>query len=169
MYDTWGSRWNLYVVVYILQDCMVSWLQVSSKSWLFFEKVKHFAFAASTAKNAVSHKMSWPVGVLTGPTSWGPDSQCTTMALTPARMQGLCWRRATHDRNWLPSATWVKDKWCLLCVDSICWVKLLRSLVNIWQETNVLGFKGPRKMTVMIPGMNMNFERVPVRPQNVSL
>lgn len=24
-------------------------------------------------------------------------------------------------------------------------------------------------MTVVIPGMNMNFERVPVRPQNVSL
>lgn len=32
----------------------------------------------------------------------------------------------------------------------------------------MLGFKGPRKMTVIIPGMNMNFERVPVRPQNVS-
>lgn len=39
----------------------------------------------------------------------------------------------------------------------------------LWQETNVLGFKGPRKMTVIIPGMNMNFERVAVRPQNVSL
>lgn len=38
----------------------------------------------------------------------------------------------------------------------------------VWQETNVLGFKGPRKMTVIIPGMNMNFERVAVRPQNVS-
>lgn len=36
------------------------------------------------------------------------------------------------------------------------------------QETNVLGFKGPRKMTVIIPGMNMNFERVPVRPTCVS-
>lgn len=33
----------------------------------------------------------------------------------------------------------------------------------------MLGFKGPRKMTVIIPGMNMNFERVAVRPQNVSL
>lgn len=43
------------------------------------------------------------------------------------------------------------------------------TLCPIWQETNVLGFKGPRKMTVIIPGMNMNFERVPVRPQNVSL
>lgn len=43
------------------------------------------------------------------------------------------------------------------------------TLCAIWQETNVLGFKGPRKMTVIIPGMSMNFERVPVRPQNVSL
>uniref|UniRef100_W5NII3 TUB like protein 3 n=1 Tax=Lepisosteus oculatus TaxID=7918 RepID=W5NII3_LEPOC len=43
-----------------------------------------------------------------------------------------------------------------------------QELAAICYETNVLGFKGPRKMTVIIPGMNMNFERVPVRPQNVS-
>lgn len=36
------------------------------------------------------------------------------------------------------------------------------------QETNVLGFKGPRKMTVIIPGMNSDNERVPIRPRNVS-
>ncbi|XP_016110194.1 tubby-related protein 3 [Sinocyclocheilus grahami] len=39
-----------------------------------------------------------------------------------------------------------------------------QELAAICYETNVLGFKGPRKMTVVIPGMNMNFERVPVRP-----
>ncbi|XP_056604035.1 tubby-related protein 3 isoform X1 [Triplophysa dalaica] len=39
-----------------------------------------------------------------------------------------------------------------------------QELAAISYETNVLGFKGPRKMTVIIPGMNMNFERVPVRP-----
>ncbi|XP_026065062.1 tubby-related protein 3-like isoform X3 [Carassius auratus] len=39
-----------------------------------------------------------------------------------------------------------------------------QELATICYETNVLGFKGPRKMTVIIPGMNMNFERVPVRP-----
>ncbi len=43
------------------------------------------------------------------------------------------------------------------------------TVCTVWQETNVLGFKGPRKMTVIIPSMNMNFERVPVRPQNVSV
>lgn len=37
------------------------------------------------------------------------------------------------------------------------------------QETNVLGFKGPRKMTVIIPGMLENGERVPIRPKNVCL
>lgn len=42
------------------------------------------------------------------------------------------------------------------------------TLLAVWQETNVLGFKGPRKMSVIVPSMNMNFERVPVRPQNVS-
>uniref|UniRef100_A0A671T9I4 Tubby-like protein n=1 Tax=Sinocyclocheilus anshuiensis TaxID=1608454 RepID=A0A671T9I4_9TELE len=39
-----------------------------------------------------------------------------------------------------------------------------QELAAVCYETNVLGFKGPRKMTVIIPGMNMNFERVPVRP-----
>ncbi|MEQ2208529.1 hypothetical protein XENOCAPTIV_004982, partial [Xenoophorus captivus] len=29
------------------------------------------------------------------------------------------------------------------------------------KDTNLLGFKGPRKMTVVLPGMNMNFERIP--------
>ncbi|KAI4882145.1 hypothetical protein NFI96_017233, partial [Prochilodus magdalenae] len=36
------------------------------------------------------------------------------------------------------------------------------------QETNVLGFKGPRKMTVIIPGMDDDNERVPIRAQSVS-
>lgn len=38
----------------------------------------------------------------------------------------------------------------------------------VFQETNVLGFKGPRKMSVIIPGMNMNHKRIPIRPRNVS-
>lgn len=37
-----------------------------------------------------------------------------------------------------------------------------------FQETNVLGFKGPRKMSVIIPGMGLDHQRVPVRPRNVS-
>ncbi|MGH0120169.1 UNVERIFIED_CONTAM: hypothetical protein FKN15_065930, partial [Acipenser sinensis] len=41
-----------------------------------------------------------------------------------------------------------------------------QELAAICYETNVLGFKGPRKMTVVIPGMNMNHDRVPVRPRN---
>ncbi|XP_013869251.1 tubby-related protein 3 isoform X4 [Austrofundulus limnaeus] len=41
-----------------------------------------------------------------------------------------------------------------------------QELAAVCYETNVLGFKGPRKMTVVIPGMNMNYERIPVRPQN---
>ncbi|KAK7895952.1 hypothetical protein WMY93_021277 [Mugilogobius chulae] len=41
-----------------------------------------------------------------------------------------------------------------------------QELAAVCYETNVLGFKGPRKMTVVIPGMNMNFERIPVRPKN---
>ncbi|CAB1346041.1 unnamed protein product, partial [Coregonus sp. 'balchen'] len=40
-----------------------------------------------------------------------------------------------------------------------------QELAAICYETNVLGFKGPRKMTVIIPGMNINFERVPCPPK----
>jgi len=37
------------------------------------------------------------------------------------------------------------------------------------QETNVLGFKGPRKMSVIIPGMNLDHERVEMIPRRVGL
>lgn len=43
------------------------------------------------------------------------------------------------------------------------------SSFSVSQETNVLGFKGPRKMSVIVPGMNMVHERVSIRPRNVSL
>ncbi|XP_016070717.1 PREDICTED: tubby-related protein 3 isoform X3 [Miniopterus natalensis] len=41
-----------------------------------------------------------------------------------------------------------------------------QELAAICYETNVFGFKGPRKMSVIIPGMNMNHERIPFRPRN---
>ncbi|KAM8877103.1 tubby protein isoform 10-T10 [Synchiropus picturatus] len=44
---------------------------------------------------------------------------------------------------------------------------LRQELAAICYETNVLGFKGPRKMSVIIPGMNMDHERVSIRPRNV--
>lgn len=39
----------------------------------------------------------------------------------------------------------------------------------LFQDTNVLGFKGPRKMTVVLPGMGLDQQRVPVRPRSVSI
>ncbi|XP_066222391.1 tubby protein homolog isoform X7 [Saccopteryx leptura] len=39
-------------------------------------------------------------------------------------------------------------------------------LAAVCYETNVLGFKGPRKMSVIVPGMNMVHERVCIRPRN---
>ncbi|XP_078286869.1 tubby protein homolog [Rhinoraja longicauda] len=39
-------------------------------------------------------------------------------------------------------------------------------IVAVCYETNILGFKGPRKMTVIIPGMNMENERMCIRPKN---
>ncbi|XP_019938535.2 tubby protein homolog [Paralichthys olivaceus] len=41
-----------------------------------------------------------------------------------------------------------------------------QELAAIFYETNVLGFKGPRKMTVIIPGMLGNDERVSICPKN---
>ncbi|KAK5850681.1 hypothetical protein PBY51_001539 [Eleginops maclovinus] len=43
-----------------------------------------------------------------------------------------------------------------------------QELAAICYETNVLGFKGPRKMTVIIPGMLENDERVSIRPKHES-
>ncbi|XP_077313650.1 tubby protein homolog [Lithobates pipiens] len=43
---------------------------------------------------------------------------------------------------------------------------LRQELASVCYETNVLGFRGPRKMTVIIPGMNQNCERVCIRPRN---
>uniref|UniRef100_A0A667ZEG1 Si:dkey-220f10.4 n=1 Tax=Myripristis murdjan TaxID=586833 RepID=A0A667ZEG1_9TELE len=41
-----------------------------------------------------------------------------------------------------------------------------QELAAICYEKNVLGFKGPRKMTVIIPGMLENDERVCIRPKS---
>lgn len=41
-----------------------------------------------------------------------------------------------------------------------------QELAAVYYETNVLGFKGPRKMSVIIPGMNMHHKRIPVQPRN---
>nr|XP_060629179.1 tubby-related protein 1 isoform X1 [Anolis sagrei ordinatus] len=46
------------------------------------------------------------------------------------------------------------------------WSNVRQELAAVIYETNVLGFKGPRKMTVVIPGMNSDSERVPIRPRN---
>ncbi|XP_043932081.1 tubby-related protein 1 [Protopterus annectens] len=46
------------------------------------------------------------------------------------------------------------------------WSNVRQELAAIVYETNVLGFKGPRKMTVIIPGMNSDSERVPIRPRS---
>ncbi|XP_031423630.1 tubby-related protein 1-like isoform X2 [Clupea harengus] len=41
-----------------------------------------------------------------------------------------------------------------------------QELAAIVYETNVLGMKGPRRMTVLVPGMDKDGGRAPVRPRN---
>ena len=36
------------------------------------------------------------------------------------------------------------------------------------QETNVLGFKGPRKMNVVVPALTKSHQRIAVKPRTVS-
>uniref|UniRef100_F7BWE9 Tubby C-terminal domain-containing protein n=2 Tax=Ornithorhynchus anatinus TaxID=9258 RepID=F7BWE9_ORNAN len=48
------------------------------------------------------------------------------------------------------------------------WGAVRQELAAVVYETNVLGFRGPRRMTVIIPGMNSESERVPIRPRNAS-
>uniref|UniRef100_A0A8C5LJS2 Tubby-like protein n=1 Tax=Jaculus jaculus TaxID=51337 RepID=A0A8C5LJS2_JACJA len=45
---------------------------------------------------------------------------------------------------------------------------LRQELAAVIYETNVLGFRGPRRMTIIIPGMSSDNERVPIRPRNAS-
>ncbi|RUS90758.1 hypothetical protein EGW08_001469, partial [Elysia chlorotica] len=40
-----------------------------------------------------------------------------------------------------------------------------QEMVAMAYETNVLGFKGPRKMTIIIPGMTSEHQRVNIKPQ----
>lgn len=51
----------------------------------------------------------------------------------------------------------------------LVFTECFRSLIAfLWfmQDTNVLGFKGPRKMTVLIPGMTHNEKRVQIIPHD---
>ena len=42
-------------------------------------------------------------------------------------------------------------------------------IIHYTQEVNVLGFKGPRKMTVVIPAMSHDRQRIAVKPKRVSV
>jgi hypothetical protein len=48
----------------------------------------------------------------------------------------------------------------------ICFCKTVSEFETWLQETNVLGFKGPRKMTVILPGMTQDHKRVQISPQD---
>ncbi|KAJ3333980.1 hypothetical protein HDU76_000112 [Blyttiomyces sp. JEL0837] len=43
---------------------------------------------------------------------------------------------------------------------------LRQEFASVLYETNVLGFRGPRKMTVILPGMTKTGERTDIRPEN---
>ena len=51
----------------------------------------------------------------------------------------------------------------------VCKTNITMIIFLFFQETNVLGFKGPRKMTIIIPGMNLDHERVDIKPRGVKI
>ncbi|XP_032749528.1 tubby-related protein 2 isoform X3 [Rattus rattus] len=54
------------------------------------------------------------------------------------------------ERNyWIPDSARIREELGVVCY-----------------ETNVLGFRGPRKMTVILPGMDSRKQRMKVQPQN---
>jgi hypothetical protein len=64
-----------------------------------------------------------------------------------------------------------KQKTHRICPFKFCNIyKIINDVSGFYflQETNVLGFKGPRKMTIIIPGMNLDHERVDIKPRSVS-
>ncbi|XP_037055628.1 tubby-related protein 2 isoform X1 [Peromyscus leucopus] len=54
-----------------------------------------------------------------------------------------------HRNYWIPDSTRIREKLGVVCY-----------------ESNVLGFRGPRKMTVILPGMDRRKQRMRVQPQN---
>ncbi|XP_016277926.1 tubby-related protein 2 isoform X4 [Monodelphis domestica] len=56
-------------------------------------------------------------------------------------------------KTFMPESTRVREE-----LGAVCYVRA--------EETNVLGFRGPRKMTVIIPGIDSQNQRLKVQPQN---
>lgn len=56
---------------------------------------------------------------------------------------------------------------CLFYLYTWCKYNVQFSFSSLLQDTNVLGFKGPRRMTVILPGMGLDQQRIPMRPLTV--
>lgn len=113
-----------------------------------------------------------------GPTSWGPSSLSLTTLWIQNELFQIC---PTHGRRWQASSMWVsrsssqfiytcyKQQQSLLNLKPSFFFPFFPKMWKRQQETNVLGMKGPRRMTVVIPGMNKDNERIPLKPRNVSI
>ncbi|XP_013908936.1 PREDICTED: tubby-related protein 1-like [Thamnophis sirtalis] len=102
--------------------------------------------------------------------SWGNTNtklQAVTFECTPVRHNGLGLRCSSIYRSNLMGTRFsVFDNGVNPDRANADWSNVRQELAAVIYETNVLGFKGPRKMTVVIPGMDSDNERVPIRPRN---
>lgn len=110
----------------------------------------------------------------------GPDQtlsfqvQCSRYKVHSLWWRWKPWEKAFRQRVWVSASragsNLLRESKCTLNIfNNIVYQKPALQLAYVFQETNVLGFKGPRKMTVIIPGMLENDERVSIRPKNVRL
>ena len=55
----------------------------------------------------------------------------------------------------------------MFCEEVFRWLLYFSKVRKCVKETNLMGLRGPRKMSIIIPGMNLDPERVDIRPANV--
>ena len=75
-----------------------------------------------------------------------------------------CRAYKSNSLSWCPLSN-EKMPWCPGKMK--CFEANIAMPVYFFQDTNVLGFKGPRKMTIVIPGMGPDHKRIPVKPKTV--
>lgn len=93
-----------------------------------------------------------------GPTCWEPSSPCTITEITRPRASSTTGFELNSSR----SSTYV---WIV----SVCICNTeLNASITAAKDTNILGFKGPRKMQTILPGMSLDHQRVEIKPRNVS-
>lgn len=100
-------------LLYMLLDLYAAFRPLAITQWRLkaaFATLHDVQNAASSCQMQQGVSVPSPIWFSSGPTSWAPNSQCMTTAEIPPKTLGNSWKRATCDRNWLPSAMWAIER-----------------------------------------------------------